>query len=61
MPLVWANEKHQTRPELMNLRGPQTEFTPQQQPGTRPVPEPNILVALAFAGVVILTRHRFRS
>ncbi len=61
MPLVCANEKPETRTELMGLQGPQTELTPEQQPVTRRVPEPNVLATLAFAGFVILTRHRFRS
>ena len=56
-PLAYADEKDGIPAELMDLRTPHTEQAPKKQP----VPEPNILVALAFAGVVILTRHRFRA
>ncbi len=50
--------------KLLDFRTPPTELAPNNPSsdpsGPRSVPEPNALVALAFAGVVILARHRFR-
>ncbi|MCP5536262.1 MAG: PEP-CTERM sorting domain-containing protein [Akkermansiaceae bacterium] len=41
--------------------GPHPVLTPASEVAPRQsVPEPNGLLALAFAGVVILARHRFR-
>ena len=40
--------------------GSQLITEPQATIPSKSVPEPNSLVALAFAGVVILARHRFR-
>ena len=60
VPVAYANEEHEPITGLMDSRTPLTDLAPTKQPVSQPIPEPNALVALAFAGVVILARHRFR-